>query len=78
MLLYHSLTPTTFQNLIDLIGALVNEILSGRSGYFWDFNSIDIPITQFSLKIHSKNTLRDPDRPECIAFTKTPIRSIPL
>ena len=39
--------------LIDLIGVLVNAMHSGWSGYSWDFNRMDIPITQFSLKIHS-------------------------
>ena len=38
---------------IDLIGVLVNAMHSGRSGYSWDLNRIDIPIAQFSLKIHS-------------------------
>ena len=48
---------------------------SGRSGYSWDLNKINIPITQFSLK-NTLKSLRDPDRLECIAFPKTPIRSI--
>ena len=38
---------------IDFIKVLVNVMHSGRLGYFWEFKRMDIPITQFSSKIHS-------------------------
>jgi len=61
--------------IIDVIEVLVNAMHSGRSGYSWDFNIMDIPIMR-NLFQNTFKSLRDPDRPECIAFTKTSTRSI--